>query len=151
MNRSRAAATLLTFALGLLAGAFLFTDVQPRSFLAIRHCEQCLHPNEITGLAGAVLVTKFPGFLPKVVLETDKTVAIEHPSPSADHHYVILPKKDIKNLGTLTAEDSAYLVDVHGVIGELIRSKGLTDYRLWSNGPEGQAVAYLHFHLAGSD
>lgn len=83
-------------------------------------------------------------------METNKTIAIEHPS-GALHHYVILPKTDIKHLGGLSAKDGEYLADMFLVINSIINNKKLKDYRVWSNGPETQAVAFLHFHLSGNE
>ena len=138
----------VSFAIGFFAGSLFFSGVQPRSVLAIHHCEHCLRPSELAGLAGAVIVTKLPNFLPQIVIETDKTVAIVHPTSPNKNHYVIFPKKDIKNIGDLSTEDQEYIVDMFAVINELIRMKSLKSYRVWTNGPENQDVTYLHFHLA---
>lgn len=135
--------------LGVLIGGYLFSDTRSRSILALHRCENCLHPNEVLGLIASVGIAKTPGLVPSVVLETDKTLAIAHPAPSARRHFVIIPKRDIKNVGEIGAEDEAYLVDSFAVMTELIREYDLSTYRLWSHGPGNQMVAYLHFHLAG--
>lgn len=102
---------------------------------------------ELLGLIGSVVVQKMPGMLPAVVLETDKTIAIEHPFPDTAIHYVVLPKKDIKNAGEISSENTAYLVDAYAVMSRLIREKNLRSYRITTNGPGLQDVAYLHFHV----
>ena len=134
--------------LGLLAGGYLFADVQPRSFLAVRECGSCLSANDLAGLVGAVVMQRAPGLLPEKVIETDKTVAIRWIPPwKGLQHWVIIPKRDIRNTGTLAEGDEAYLADSYAVIGKLIRDNDLHDYVVLTRGPKAQAVTYLHFHL----
>ncbi|MCK5219585.1 HIT domain-containing protein [bacterium] len=135
---------------GFVLGGYLFSESRPRSFLAFNKCENCLHPNELIGLVASVGIRKFPNLIPSVVLETDKTIVIKHPAPADRFHYIIIPKKDIKNIGDLSESDRDYVVDIFAVVTEIIRKNNLQRYRLWTNGPSNQIVAYLHFHLAGS-
>jgi diadenosine tetraphosphate (Ap4A) HIT family hydrolase len=62
-------------------------------------------------------------------------------------HYVIVPKKDIKNVADLSEADSAYLTDAYLVARRLIERDRLSKYRFYTNGPGIQNVTYLHFHL----
>lgn len=148
---SKAKAILLILAallIGILIGGYLFSDSQPRSFLALHKCQgTCLQPNELAGLLASVGIQKLPGLIPSVVAETDKTLVIEHPRPEARRHYVILPKKDIKNFADVTQADEEYLLDSFKVIRELVKEKQLNHYRVVTNGPGFQGVTYLHFHL----
>ena len=141
---------LILLAVGAAIGGYLNSVAKPRSILALRSCENCWHPNEISGLITSIAIQKFPDWVPNIVLETETTIAISHPAPSAKHHYVIFPKRDIKNIGDLSAEDRNYIADIHLTIRDLVRKKNLKDYRIWSNGPGSQLIGYLHFHLAGS-
>jgi diadenosine tetraphosphate (Ap4A) HIT family hydrolase len=75
------------------------------------------------GLLASVGVQKFSALAPKVVKETDKTIVIEHPRPAARLHYLVIPKKDIKNLGEFAEADGEYLVDAFKVAREIIREK----------------------------
>jgi histidine triad (HIT) family protein len=137
--------------LGVILGGYLFSDSRPRSFLALNRCEgTCLQANELLGLLASVGIQKFSALAPSVVKETDKTIVIEHPSPIARIHYLIIPKKDVKNIAELTNADNAYLIDAFKVAGEIIREKHLTSYRLLTNGPGYQDVTYLHFHLTAN-
>lgn len=109
---------------GVVLGGYLFSDTRPRSFLALNRCEgTCLQANELVGLLASVGVQKFSALAPKVVKETDKTIVIEHPSPAARLHYLVIPKKDIKNLGEFAEADGEYLVDAFKVAREIIREK----------------------------
>ena len=133
---------------GVVLGGYLFSDSRPRSFLALNKCEgNCMQANELVGLVASVGIQKFSVLVPSVIRETDKTIVIEHPSPHSRIHYVVLPKRDIKNLGELSDSDAEYLVDSFRVMTELVREKNLTDYQAMTNGPGYQGVTYLHFHL----
>lgn len=148
----RIAKTVLSVIIPLLAGivigGYLFSESQPRSLLAFNRCQHtCLQPKDLMGLVASVGLTKFPGFVPSVVLETDKTIVIKHPFPEARVHYVLIPKRDIKNIAELSESDKEYLIDIFSVVQELVKEENLTQYEVVTNGPGKQAVTYLHFHL----
>jgi histidine triad (HIT) family protein len=152
MTRVRAVLMVLApLVLGVILGGYLFSDTRPRSFFALNRCEgTCLNSNELLGLLASVGVQKFGVLAPSVVKETDKTIVIESPTPQARIHYLVIPKKDMKNIADLSDADSAYLLDAYKVAGELIREKHLTNYRFMTNGPGYQTVTYLHFHLTAN-
>ena len=140
---------ILGIGLGVIIGAGAFRSLEPRSALAWKTCEDrsCLRLNELTGFAAAVGIKLAPGLLPGVVRETPYSVAIRHPLPEARAHYVIIPKKDIKNIGELSDADQVYLLDTFALIQDLIKTEHLQTYIVKTNGPGYQDVAYLHFHL----
>jgi len=88
-----------------------------------------------------------PGIIPFIAFETDKTIAVKLPFQKTRFHYVIVPKKDIKNIGELREEDASYLIDAFLVARHIIEKEKLTRYRIFTNGPCYQDVTYLHFHL----
>lgn len=148
MNFKKAVILLIIFVAGIITGGCLFKDVQPRSFLRINDCDKnCLNPNELLGLIGSVGIQHLPGLMPFIVKETDKTVVIDSPIHETPIHYVIIPKKDIKDAGDISETDKEYLIDAYAVIGEIIREKNLRQYKIYTNGPYYQTVTYLHFHL----
>ena len=148
MNFKKAAFLLIIFIAGLTAGGYLFRDTQPRSFLKIDACdESCLNPNELLGLIASVSIQNLPDLIPFVVKETDKTVVIDSPIHEAPIHYVIIPKKDIKDVGDISELDKEYLIDAYAVIGQIVREENLTQYKIYTNSPDYQTVNYLHFHL----
>ena len=138
---------LFTFIAGILLGAFLFADSKPRALLNIRASRKCLAKNNAAGLLASVIVQKTPGLIPKVILETDKTIVFEHPRPKHRIHYMFVPKKDIKNIGELTDEDEEYIIDLFSAIVSQINKLEIHSYKVWTNGPGKQDVSYLHFHL----
>lgn len=152
MTKSKIVVLLLvTLVIGVIVGGYLFSNTQPRSFLALNKCNgTCLQANEVLGLLTSVGINKFPALVPSVVKETDKTIVIEHPSPQARLHFLVFPKRDIKNLGELSDADAEYVSDAFKVAREIIKEKNLTDYRLTTNGPGYQGVTYMHFHLTAN-
>ncbi|MEK7542619.1 MAG: HIT domain-containing protein [Patescibacteria group bacterium] len=139
---------IIALGAGVVLGGYLFSDTQPRSLLNIKECgTQCLNQEEILGLVGSVGIQKFSGSLPFVTKETDKTLAIKHPFPKSDIHYVIIPKKDIKAAEDVVEEDTPYIIDAYAVMVGLIKEQNLRDYKIITNGPGFQTVGYLHFHL----
>ena len=85
--------------------------------------------------------------MPAVVMETDHTIVVEHPAPEARLHYLIIPKKDIKNIAEASEEDKEYLVDVFRVVSHIVKEQRLERYRVITNGAGYQTATYLHFHL----
>ena len=139
--------TLISIGIGILIGGYLFSKSQPRSFLALNRCQNCLSPEDLLGLVASVGIQRFPKLLPSVIFETDKTIVLKHPHPLSRIHYIIVPKKDIKNIGEASEADSPYLTDAYFVARSIIEKEGLSNYRLLTNGPGFQDVTYLHFHL----
>ncbi|MGH7724470.1 MAG: HIT domain-containing protein [Candidatus Eiseniibacteriota bacterium] len=147
----RYVAVVLAFLLGIALGGWLFSDTQPRSFLAVGRCTNCWTLEDLAGLVGSVVMQRMPRALPAIEIETDRSVAIRSPLAEGRTHYVIIPKRDIRNVGELATGDEAYLIDAYAVIGRLIWDKGLRNYRVFTRGPGGQSVTLLHFHLISND
>ena len=146
----RAFLWVMIFVLGFALGGYLFSTTQRRPLIATTDCHVdnlCLDQKQLLGLLASVGMQKFPGALPGIIMETDKTVAIKDPFPDAPIDYAIIPKTDIKNIGQLSASDESYLIDAYAVMDQLIAQNHLTSYRIITNGPDFQDVAYLHFHL----
>ncbi len=137
----------VSFVLGFSIGMYVFTGVQERPGISFQKCSTgCIEPREIVGILTSAGIQHFPAVIPKV-LETDKAFAIKSPLPESPIHYVIFPKKDIKNIAEVSAEDSEYLMDVYAIINELVKKDNLTNYQVITNGPGYQHTSYLHFHL----
>jgi hypothetical protein len=153
MNRIKLVLLVITsLSVGVALGAYLFSDTRPRPFLSVHNCEGgCIRPNELVGLLASVGLQRFPGLVPDIVKETDKTIVVEQPGTHTGIHYLVIPKKDIRNAADLSDSDREYLVDLFTVMGEIIRERHLTDYQIMTNGPGYQTVAYLHFHLVARE
>jgi histidine triad (HIT) family protein len=147
----RIAGVLLIFALGVLAGGWLFAGARWRPFLETVRGERRIDEAELLGLVGSIAVRRTPGLVPRVVLTTPRTVVLVPFQPEARTHFVIVPRRDIKDVSDLRAGDEAYLVDAFAVAGRLARDNGLRRWRVFTRGPDEQAVRYLHFHLVSSE
>lgn len=142
---------VFVFALGFALGGWLFADTQPRSFLAVGRCHDCMTAEDLAGLVGSVVMQKAPRSIPVIEIETDRTVAIRSPIPESRTHFVVIPKRDIRNVGELAKGDEPYLVDAYAVIGRIVRDHGLRNYRVFTRGPGDQSVTYLHFHIVSNE
>lgn len=152
-----ALASLMLFVMGVAIGGYSFSQTQSRTFLSIEHCQDCFTPKELAGLIASVGINKFSGLIPRVVFETDKTIVIKNPFgmravqdgdfAAASIDYVIFPKKDIKNIGEISAADAPYIVDAYVAARHIIEENNATNYELMTNGPGFQDISYLHFHL----
>ena len=138
------------FLVGIVVGGCLFSHVQPRSILNLSQCQgNCYRSNDVAGLLTSTGIRFAPGMMPKLVAESDRCLAIAHPFPERNerYHFVLFPKKDIKNIGEIGVEDEPYLMDCLAMMQSLIVRYQLRDYRVMTNGPGLQQITYLHFHL----
>jgi histidine triad (HIT) family protein len=81
--------------------------------------------------------------------ETDAVIAFYHPRPSHRVHVLIVPKRRIRNLLSVSSDDVTLMQDVIVVAQRLVRELGLAQhgYRLVINGGTYQDVQQLHIHL----
>jgi hypothetical protein len=148
MSRSKKIILLfLTFCAGILAGGYLFSRSQPRSILTIHDCRSCLNGKDLLGLLSSVGIQRFSALMPQKVCETDKTIAMKIPFTGRRTHYVIVPKKDIQNMGEISESNKEYFMDALLVARWIIEQDKLSKYQFYTNGPGSQQVSYLHFHL----
>ena len=119
---------IFSLILEIVLGGNLFSQSQPRSILSLTHCTHCFRPIDLAGLVASVVIQKLPGLMPSVVVETDRTIVIKHPFPRVRIHYVVIPKKDIKNIGSMSDADMAYLSDAFFVMKEIINNEKLSNY-----------------------
>ena len=88
-----------------------------------------------------------------IVYEDDLCLAFRDINPQAPVHILIIPKKEIVSISTLTKEDKNILGHILLKTSEIAKKEGLADdgYRVVTNIGEngGQSVYHLHFHLLG--
>lgn len=86
------------------------------------------------------------------VFENERILAIKDIHPAAPVHLLIIIKKPIPDLQSVTLEDLPLIAEVVTVAQSLAAQFGITDgYRLLTNNgsPAGQSIFHLHFHLIG--
>ena len=81
------------------------------------------------------------------VLETDEVVAVNDVNPVAQTHIVIIPKKHIDSVLTVSAGDAGDIIKMFEVAQKLVMDKNLTAFRLAFNGGRSAHVPHLHMHL----
>lgn len=87
------------------------------------------------------------------ILENDKAVAFWHPKPSYSTHILIVPKKAIKNMGSIHGNDLDYVAECFSLINKIVIKLQLEHggYSVTSNGGNRQEVNQLHFHLYSNE
>lgn len=86
------------------------------------------------------------------VYEDDKVFAFRDITPQAPAHILIVPRRHIEGLDSLSDTDADVSVAILAAAKKIAAAEGLKNgWRLVANcGPDaGQAVAHLHFHLLG--
>ncbi len=93
------------------------------------------------------------GEIPAEIIHDDEfCLAFTDVAPQAPTHVLVIPKREIRSLADMTADDQTLVGHMMLVIQQLAVDLGLTDgYRVVTNcGSEGgQTVPHLHFHLMG--
>ncbi|QAA33034.1 HIT domain-containing protein [Clostridium manihotivorum] len=97
------------------------------------YCEQVL--------SGKTEVTK--------VFETDNVLAYYHTKPAYEKHIVVIPKKHISSLITVTEEENELLLELLSVVkkvaADIVSEHGAC--RVITNLGEYQDSKHLHWHL----
>lgn len=87
-----------------------------------------------------------------IVYEDDKFIAFKDLEPQAPVHVLLIPKRHIESVDTLSPEDEAVVGHILGKAKIIAKEEGIDNgYRVVSNvGEDGQqSVKHLHFHLLG--
>ncbi|WP_035288169.1 histidine triad nucleotide-binding protein [Clostridium sp. KNHs214] len=85
------------------------------------------------------------------VYEDERILAFKDIEPQAPFHILIIPKKHIESLNSLSEEDSNIVTYIFMKAKELAKELGVSEngYRIVNNcGKDGgQTVQHLHFHM----
>jgi histidine triad (HIT) family protein len=102
---------------------------------------------------GSIFSQIIRGELPaEKVFESEHIVAFKDINPAAPIHILIVPKKEIPNLQSVTTQDLPLISEMIIAAQTLAERFEIADgYRLLTNNGEaaGQTVPHLHFHLIG--
>ena len=88
----------------------------------------------------------------KRVYEDEHCIAFHDVQPAAPTHLLVVPRRHISSLDSLTPDDQALMGHIMTRIPEIARNQGLENgYRTVVNtGAEGgQTVFHIHFHILG--
>lgn len=148
-RKTRLIVIFAAFFVGVSCGGFLFARTLPRSFVGVSGCgPNCLSKKDLAGLVVSLGIQNAPELSPNLALESEKCVAIDHPWPESKPHFVLFPKRDLKDIGSMTDGDAPYVLDCLAMVRILVEKAGLQDYRVYTNGPGLQEIGYLHFHVS---
>jgi histidine triad (HIT) family protein len=103
----------------------------------------------MTTIFGKIIKGEIPA---EKVFENERILAIKDLYPKAPVHLLIMPKKEIRNLQSLSAEDLGLMAEIIAVAQQLAKEFNIEDgYRLITNNGSdaGQIIFHLHFHLIG--
>lgn len=98
---------------------------------------------------GMIIEGKLPS---KKVFENERILAIEDIHPVAPVHILLMPKKPIRDLQSVSSEDLPLIQEIVQVAQQIAEEKGIAaGYRLLTNNGSdgGQVIFHLHFHLIG--
>ncbi|MGB0589823.1 MAG: histidine triad nucleotide-binding protein [Myxococcota bacterium] len=86
-----------------------------------------------------------------IVYEDEHALAFRDINPVAPTHILVIPKKEIVNIGELEDADTALAGHLLSVCRKVAEQDGLSDFRVISNSGSGagQSVFHLHFHVVG--
>ncbi len=86
-----------------------------------------------------------------VVYEDEQALAFRDINPVAPLHVLVIPKKEIVNIGSLEEADTALVGHLLGVCRKVAEQEGYRDFRVITNSGAGagQSVFHLHFHVVG--
>ncbi len=87
-----------------------------------------------------------------IVFENETLMAFKDIHPQAPVHILLVPKKSIRDVASLSPEDGAVIGEIFLVAQKLAEEFGLDNgYRIITNtgSDSGQLVPHLHFHLLG--
>lgn len=88
-----------------------------------------------------------------IVFENDSVMAFRDINPVAPVHVLVIPKKHINGIETVSDQDNILLGQMQNIIKDIARKENIdkSGYRVVVNsGPDsGQLVQHLHYHLVG--
>lgn len=103
-----------------------------------------------TTIFGKIIAKEIPA---KIVHEDEHCLAFHDVQPQAPVHVLLIPKKAIRSMAEVTAEDAAVLGHIMVTASKIANDLGLSEkgYRIVANtnGDGGQSVYHLHFHILG--
>lgn len=89
----------------------------------------------------------------EIIASNDHVFVIKDRAPKAPFHFLIIPKKHISDISSLTLDDTVIAAELLFMAQHLSKTiPGTQEFRLVSNNGSGvgQSVFHIHFHfLAG--
>jgi histidine triad (HIT) family protein len=103
----------------------------------------------MTTIFGKIIAGEIPS---DKVFENERIIAIKDIYPKAPVHLLIMPKKEIRDMQSVSSEDLPLIMEIVSVAQQLAKEFGIAEgYRFYTNNGSsaGQVIFHLHFHLVG--
>jgi len=86
-----------------------------------------------------------------IVYEDEDTLAFRDINPVAPVHVLVIPKREIVSVSSMSKDDAALVGHCLEVCRQVASQEGLDDFRVVTNSgaSAGQSVFHLHFHVIG--
>ena len=86
-----------------------------------------------------------------IVYEDDHCLAFRDINPVAPTHLLVIPKKEIVNVGTMEPGDAELMGHCIATCQKVAAQEGLEAFRVVTNSgaDAGQSVFHIHFHVIG--
>ena len=86
-----------------------------------------------------------------IVFEDEHCLAFRDINPVAPVHLLVIPKKEIVNVGSMESDDADLMGHCIAVCGKIAKQEGLEAFRVVTNSGAnaGQSVFHIHFHVIG--
>ena len=107
-----------------------------------------LEGDDVSTIFSKIIAGELPA---DVVYEDDKALAFRDIHPVAPTHVLVIPKREIVNIGESVEDDAELLGHLMIVAGRVAKLENLTDFRVVTNSGAGagQSVFHLHLHVIG--
>ena len=85
------------------------------------------------------------------LFEDEEMLAFRDLAPQAPVHFLVIPKKHIKDPAAVGPEDEGLIGRMMRTGSQVAKENGITDFRLlFNNGADaGQTVFHIHMHVLG--
>jgi histidine triad (HIT) family protein len=102
----------------------------------------------MTTLFSKILAGEIPA---DVVYEDEHAFAFRDTNPVAPTHVLVIPRREIVNVGTATQDEAELLGHLMLAAAKVAELEGLEDFRVVTNSGAGagQSVFHLHLHVIG--
>lgn len=89
----------------------------------------------------------------QVVFEDEHVIAFKDIDPKAPTHVLLIPKKHVDSLQTVSEDEDFLMAHLQKTIGKIARDLNISEsgYRVVTNigSDGGQTVGHLHYHILG--
>lgn len=88
-----------------------------------------------------------------IIAENDDIIAIQDISPQAAIHYLIIPKKHIKDVVSFGKDDCCYSSKMFALAKKIAQDQSIDNFKLLVNNgyDAGQRIFHIHMHFLSDE